>query len=102
LIQRFRHQADSEERLSGFVQHLHLPFRVFGEFAGNAADHVAANAGQFFPRGVAIGELGAKLGRAGVAAVSDAKEIERHGVKPMREGRSRPVKNHVEFLSLDS
>ena len=79
LIQRFRHQSNSENRLFGLVQKLHLPLGVFVEFAGDAADHIAANAGQLFPCSFAVGKFGAVIGSAGVAAISDAEEIERHG-----------------------
>lgn len=61
LIQRFRDQTNSENRLLRRVQKLHLPFAVFLEFAGNAADHIAANAGEFFPGCIAVGELCAEI-----------------------------------------
>src|SRR5665647_3616553 len=79
-ILRFRDKPNSENRLLGTVQKLHLPFAVLLEVAGDAADHIAAHAGQFFPGGIAIGMLGAKIGGAGILAISDAKKIERHGV----------------------
>ena len=80
LIQRFRDKTNSKNRFFGLVQKLHLPFGVFLEFAGNAADHIAANAGQLFPGGIAVGKFGAVIGSPGVPAISDAKKIERHGM----------------------
>ena len=79
LVQGLADKTNSEDRLLGLVQKLHLPFGVFLEFAGNAADHIAANAGQLFPRGNPVGKLDALFGGAGVFAISDAKKIERHG-----------------------
>jgi hypothetical protein len=102
LIQRFRDQADSENRLFGFVQKLHLPFGVFSEFAGNAADHIAANAGQLLPCGIPIGNFGAEVRSAGVLTISDVEKILRHGVKPMRKGRPGPVRIREISLQLGS
>ncbi len=75
LIQRFRDQANSENRLLRRVQRLHLPFAIFLEFAGNAADQIAANAGQLFPGCSAVGAFGTAIAGAGVPAFGDAKEI---------------------------
>jgi hypothetical protein len=54
-----------------------LPFRIFPQVARNTAGDIAANAGWFLPGGREIGEFGAMIGSAGVAAISDAKEIKR-------------------------
>src|SRR5712672_623174 len=91
LARRFRDQTYSEDRLSGLVEQLHLPLTVLLEFSGNAADDIAADAGQLLPGRVTVGKLGAVIARSGVAAILDAKEIERHGMKPMREGCSGRV-----------
>jgi hypothetical protein len=50
------------------------------ELSGNAADDTGAHAGQFFPGGLVIREFLAFIGRTADGAISDAKEIERHGV----------------------
>ena len=80
LVGRLRHEADAEHRFPGFVQKLHFPFGILLQLAGNAADNTGANAGHLFPGRIVIGKLGALIGRAADGAVSDAKEIERHGV----------------------
>lgn len=80
LVQRLRHKADSKNRLPGLVQKLHFPLGVFFELAGNSADDIGANAGQLVPGSIAIGKLGALIGSAGIAAISDAEEIEWHGI----------------------
>ncbi len=59
---------------------LHFPFGIRLELAGNSADDVGANAGQLVPCGVATGKLDTLIGSAGIAAISDTKEIERHGI----------------------
>ena len=89
LIQRFRDQTNSENRLLRRVQKLHPPFLVFLELAGNAADYIAAHAGQLFPGSIAIGELGAAIAGARVPAIGDAKVIQRHDTKPRQA-----LKNH--------
>jgi hypothetical protein len=94
LFQRFRHEADSKNRPPGLVQEFHLPFGILFELAGNAADDIGANAGQLAPGGIAISKLGAGIGSAGVATISNAKEKERHGMGPMRKDRSGPVRPH--------
>jgi hypothetical protein len=50
----------------------------FFKLAGNAADHIAANAGQLGPGGSTVGKLAALVGDAGIPANLDTKEIERH------------------------
>lgn len=81
LIQRFRDQANSEHRPPGIVLKLHLPFGILFELAGNPANHIAADAGQLFPGGVAVGNLGAMVRRARILATLDAEEIDRHGIE---------------------
>src|SRR5882724_5250021 len=105
-VQRFRHEADSKNRPPGLVQALHFPLRILFELAGNSADDVGANAGQFAPGGVASSKLDARIGSAGVATISNAKEKERHGMSPMRKDRSGLVRPHkicrpVDPLSWD-
>src|SRR5258708_21879860 len=88
LLHRLRDKADSKNRLFGLVEELHLPFSVLLEVTRNAADEIAANAGQFCPSCIAVGKLGATVSRTGKTAISDAEKIERHGEKPML----RPLK----------
>lgn len=83
LMQRFRDQTNPENRPSGFVLKLPLPFAVFLEFAGNAADHIAANASFH----------GASRSASSVPrSASDAEERGRHGIKPIRKGRRRSLR----------
>ena len=73
-------EADPEDRFFGLVlEQFHLPLRVFGEMARDRADHVGANAGQLFPRGILIGQFGAMALHAAVAAAPDAEIVQRHG-----------------------
>jgi hypothetical protein len=72
LLQRFRDQANPEHGLPGLVEELHLPLGVFPEFAGNAADHVAANPGQLLPGGIVVGQFGAMVQCARAGLISDA------------------------------
>jgi hypothetical protein len=90
LLHRLRDKANSKNRPFGFVQKPHLPFSVLLEVTRNAADEIAANAGQFCPSCIVVGKLGATVRRAGKTAISDAEKIERHGEKPML--RLRPLK----------
>jgi hypothetical protein len=80
LIQRLRDQPDSEDGLSGFIQQLHLPFGVFDQLAGNVADHVAADTGHFLPRCVPVEKFRTLVADAGLLAILDAEEEDRHGV----------------------
>ena len=91
-IQRFPYEADAKDRSFGFVQKLHLLFGIFREFAGNAADHIAANTGQLFPGDTAVGKFSAVVGSAGILAISDTKKIQRHGVNQCAVAASGPVK----------
>src|ERR1700738_1274261 len=84
LIQRLRDQANSKNRLPRLVQELHLPFGVFDELAGNVAHHVAANTRHFLPCGNAVGKFRAVIADAGMRAMSDTEEIERHDQIPMQ------------------
>lgn len=86
----------------GLVQKLHFPFGIQFEFAGNSANEIGANAGQFVPGGIAISKLGALTGGAGIPAIPDAKEIERHGTHPIRWDRSRAVETPQDCQSEDS
>ncbi|KGJ66229.1 hypothetical protein BJA5080_02848 [Bradyrhizobium diazoefficiens SEMIA 5080] len=56
-----------------------MPFGVFLELAGDASGHVGAGAGHLLPGQIAIGKFRRLVRTAGIAAVSDSKEIERHG-----------------------
>lgn len=71
LADRFRDQADPENRLPGFVEQFHLPFGILLQAARNAAEQVAADLGHFGPRGLAALEFGSLIGRARVAAMAD-------------------------------
>src|ERR1700737_226106 len=78
LTQRFRHEADSEYGLLGLVQELHLPFGVWLQAAGNATEKIGANAGHLGPRSLATRQFRSLIGRAGIAAVANPEEIQRH------------------------
>src|SRR5947209_19432717 len=87
-IERVRRKRDPENRLLALVEQLHFPLGVLSELAANPADHVGAGTGQLPPGCIAIGQFDALFGCAGVAAISDAKEKERHEHKT-RENRPR-------------
>src|SRR6516165_6639740 len=78
VVQRFRDDADAEHRALLLVEQLHLPFRILPELARDPGGHVGAGARQRAPSIIAVGAFGAELRCAGVAAVADAKEVERH------------------------
>ena len=94
LVQRLCHEADSKNRPPGLVQAFHFPLGVLPELAGNTADDAGTNAGQLAPCRIAISNLDAGIGSAGVATISNAKEKERHGMSPMRKDRSGLVRPH--------
>jgi hypothetical protein len=64
LVQRFPDNADAENRLPGLVQQFQVPLGVLLELARNAARHVGAHGGQFFPGRIAVGTFGAVIGGA--------------------------------------
>lgn len=84
---RFRHDADAKHRFPLLIQQFELPFGILRKLAQDAARHVGADAGHLFPRGAVIGALGALIGGTDIPAVADAKVVERHGRKPLRDGR---------------
>ena len=69
-LDRFRDEADSEHRLLGLVQKLHLPFGILLEAARNAAEKVAADLGHLGPGRLAALEFGSLIGRAGLAGTA--------------------------------
>ena len=73
---------------------------ILFELAGNAADDIGANAGQFALCGVAISKLDAGIVSAGVATISNAKEKKRHGMSPRRKDRSGLVRPHKDLPSV--
>src|SRR6266404_5718303 len=78
LADRFRHEANPEHRLLGFVQKLHLPFGILLQAARNAAEKVAADLGHLGPGRLAALEFGSLIGRACVATMADPEKIQRH------------------------
>jgi len=86
-VQRIRDEANPENRLFALVQQLHFPLRILAELAADPADDVGAGAGQLLPGRVVIGQFDAMLGGAGIAAISDAKEIARHDTIHKETGR---------------
>src|SRR5947207_1708737 len=79
-FERFGNDANAKNRLLGLIQQFQVPLGVFRKLAGNAGGHVGADGGQLTPGRITIGALGAVIGGARVPAVSNAKEIERHGL----------------------
>jgi hypothetical protein len=79
--ERFRDQPNAKHGLFGFVQKLHLPFCVFSEVSGDAANEFTANFCHFCPGCLVASKFDGVTGRAGKTAISDAKKIERHGGK---------------------
>lgn len=92
LIERFRHDADAEDRLFRFIEEFHLPLGVLLQFAGDTTDDIGACTGQLVPGGVAVGALGADVRGAGELAISNAKKIERHGKAEQDAAGGRAMK----------
>lgn len=74
-IKRFRDQPDSRHWLLRFVQKLYLPFGVLFQVERNATFDFAANAGQLFPRNIAVAKFRAVIAGSGVVAILDAEII---------------------------
>src|SRR5216683_2458817 len=79
-FERFGNDANAKNRLLGLVQQFEVPLGIFRKLTGNAGGHVGADGGQLTPGRITIGAFGAVLGGARVPAISNAKEIERHGL----------------------
>src|ERR1700736_2746682 len=78
LPHRLPDKADSEYRLFGLVQQFHVPFGVLFQAARNAAEQIAADRGHLGPGGFAALEFSGLFVSAGIAAMTNPKEIKRH------------------------
>jgi hypothetical protein len=97
-VQRIRYQANPENRLLALIQKLHLPLRIPPELAADSANHLGAGTGQLLPGSIVVGQFDALLRRAGITAISNPKEIERHILTyrgPRGAGLKAPLGNGV-------
>src|SRR5258708_31392479 len=92
LADRLAHQANPEDRILGFVQKLHLPIGILLEAARNAADQIGADRRHLAPGRVAVFAFIGLVGRSGISAVVNAKEVQRHFSKSMRWTTRSPIR----------